>query len=83
MNETPEDQPQEGTPESLVAEFQNRRERLDQRLLSLEHLIADLRSVLQGDAQASLHRLAESAQATANGRVYQKHDIDAIPPPWM
>ena len=25
MNETPEDQPQEGTPESLVAEFQNRR----------------------------------------------------------
>ncbi len=77
MNETPEEQLREGTPESLVEEFQNRRERLDQRLLSLEHLIADLRSELQGDSQASLHRLAEAAQDMANGRVYQKIDIEA------
>ena len=77
MNETPEEQPQEGTPESLVAEFQTRRERLDQRLLSLEQLIADLRSELQGDSRASLHRLAEAAQDMANGRVYQKIDIEA------
>lgn len=77
MNETPEDQPLEGTPESLVAEFQTRRERLDQRLQSLEHLIADLRQELQGDSQASLHRLAEAAKDMANGRVYQKIDIEA------
>ncbi len=77
MNDMPEDQPQESTPESLVAEFQTRRERLDQRLLSLEHLISDLRAELQGDSQASLHRLAEAARDMANGRVYQKIDIEA------
>ena len=77
MIESPEENPQDDTPESLVAEFQTRRERLDQRLLSLENLIADLRTELQGDSQASLHRLAEAAQDMANGRVYQKIDIEA------
>jgi HAMP domain-containing protein len=77
MNETPEDQPLDATPENLVAEFQTRRERLDQRLQSLEQLIADLRNELQGDSQASLHRLAEAAKDMANGRVYQKIDIEA------
>ncbi|MDP1832689.1 MAG: protein phosphatase CheZ [Geothrix sp.] len=77
MTEAPEDQPLAGSPDSLVAEFQARRERLDQRLVSLEELIADLRNELQGDSQASLHRLAEAAQDMANGRVYQKIDIEA------
>ena len=77
MIETPEESPQEGTPDSLVADFQARRERLDQRLLSLEQLIMDLRQELQGDSQTSLHRLAEAAQDMANGRVYQKVDIEA------
>ncbi len=77
MIETPEESPQEGTPDSLVADFQARRDRLDQRLLSLEQLIMDLRQELQGDSQTSLHRLAEAAQDMANGRVYQKVDIEA------
>ncbi len=84
MTAAPEDQPLGGShesqldsPDSLVTEFQARRERLDQRLGSLEQLIADLRNELQGDSQASLHRLAEAAQDMANGRVYQKIDIEA------
>ncbi|MBI1753314.1 MAG: protein phosphatase CheZ [Acidobacteria bacterium] len=77
MTEGSEETPQESTSDSLVAEFQARRERLDQRLISLEQLISDLRQELQGDSQASLHRLAEAAQDMANGRVYQKIDIEA------
>ncbi len=84
MTETPEDQPlggsselQTGSPDNLVADFQARRERLDNRLVSLEQLISDLRQELQGDSQASLHRLAAAAQDMANGRVYQKIDIEA------
>ena len=77
MTEAPEDQPPLDRPESLVEEFQARRDRLDQRLVSLEALISDLRQELQGDSQTSLHRLAEAAQDMANGRVYQKVDIEA------
>jgi len=77
MTEVSEALPQDGNPESLVADFQARRERLDQRLVSLEELISDLRNELQGDSQVSLHRLAEAAQDMANGRVYQKIDIEA------
>ena len=60
MSETPEDQTLVDRSDGLVADFQARRDRLDQRLLSLEELIADLRNELQGDSQASLHRLAEA-----------------------
>jgi chemotaxis regulatin CheY-phosphate phosphatase CheZ len=77
MIETPEDQPQNGASDSLVADFQARRDRLDQRLLSLEQLITDLRLELQGDSQASLQRLAAAAQDMANGQVYQRIDIEA------
>ena len=77
MTDAPEEAPQNDSPDSLVADFQARRERLDQRLLSLEQLITDLRLELQGDSQTSLHRLAEAAQDMANGRVYQKIDIEA------
>ena len=77
MTEFPEDQPPANGSDSLVADFQARRDRLDQRLLSLEELIADLRNELQGDSQVSLHRLAQAAQDMANGRVYQKVDVEA------
>jgi len=50
MTEFPEDQPSalapDSAPDSLVADFQARRDRLDQRLLSLEELIAELREEL-------------------------------------
>ena len=77
MTDVSEVTSQDSTPESLVADFQARRERLDNRLVSLEQLIEELRRELQGDAQVSLHRLAEAAQDMANGRVYQKIDIEA------
>ena len=77
MSDPTPDLPGQGTPEDLISEFQDRRDRLDQRLLSLEELISDLRRELQGDSQASLHRLAAAAQDMANGRVYQKIDIEA------
>lgn len=77
MTDEPKDQPAAGSPDSLVADFQARRDCLDQRLLSLEALIADLRHELQGDSQVSLQRLAQAAQDMANGRVYQKVDVEA------
>jgi chemotaxis regulatin CheY-phosphate phosphatase CheZ len=80
MTEAPEDALQTDNEESsdnLVTDFQARRDRLDQRLLNLEQLISDLRMELQGDSQASLHRLAEAAKDMADGRVYQKIDIEA------
>jgi chemotaxis regulatin CheY-phosphate phosphatase CheZ len=77
MDETPEAQAQDATPDNLVSDFQSRRDRLDQRLVSLEQLIADLRQELQGDSQASMQKLAQAAQDMANGRVYQKIDIEA------
>ena len=77
MTEAPEAQSQDPSPEGLVAEFQSRRDRLDQRLVSLEQLIADLRQELQGDSQVSLQRLAQAAKDMANGQVYQKVDIEA------
>jgi chemotaxis regulatin CheY-phosphate phosphatase CheZ len=77
MDETPEAPAQDATPDSLVADFQTRRDRLDQRLVSLEQLIADLRLELQGDSQASLQRLAQAAKEMAAGQVYQKIDIEA------
>lgn len=77
MTQVPDDQMPAGSSDDLVAEFQARRERLDQRLTSLEGLIGELREDLQGDSQASLYRLAQAAQDMANGRVYQKIDIEA------
>jgi chemotaxis regulatin CheY-phosphate phosphatase CheZ len=77
MTEFPDDQPLELTPDGLVSEFQSRRDRLDQRLVSLEELISELRLELQGDSQVSLQRLAKAAKDMADGRVYQKIDIEA------
>jgi chemotaxis regulatin CheY-phosphate phosphatase CheZ len=77
MSEAPDPQTQPEQGEGLVAEFQARRDRLDQRLETLEQLIGELRVELQGDSQVSLHRLAQAAKDMANGRVYQKIDIEA------
>lgn len=83
MSEVPEEQslqasadipaPQEG----VIREFQERREQLDRRLDSIQDLIQDLRKELHGDAEASIHRLAQAAKDMADGRVYQKIDIEA------
>ncbi len=77
MTDNPEDQLEGVPPDTMIEEFQSRRERLDQRLSSLEELIGDLRLELQGDSQASIQRLAAAAKDMANGRVYQKVDIEA------
>ncbi len=86
MSETPEEptshaepqgQAQDGGQDSMVLEFQQRRKQLDQRLDSIQELIQELRQELQGDAEASIHRLAQAARDMANGRVYQKIDIEA------
>ncbi|GLH69151.1 hypothetical protein GETHPA_06840 [Geothrix rubra] len=70
--------PEEGTPqEGMVREFRERRDQLDRRLDSIQDLIRQVREELQGDAEASIHRLAQAAQDMANGRVYQKIDIEA------
>ncbi|HEX9081387.1 MAG TPA: methyl-accepting chemotaxis protein [Holophagaceae bacterium] len=86
MSDAPEDPtfqappdvpPQEASQGSLVQEFQERRKQLDLRLDSIQELIQDLRRELQGDSEVSIHRLAQAAQDMANGRVYQKIDIEA------
>ncbi len=74
---TPQPAPDGPVPDSMVLEFQQRRKQLDQRLDSLQTLIQELRQELQGDAEANIHRLAQAAQDMANGRVYQKIDIEA------
>lgn len=61
----------------LVSEFQERSENLDRRLDSLQSLINEIRGELRNDAQRSLSKLAEAAHDMANGRVYQKIDVEA------
>ena len=83
MSDVPEEAslqaPPEGSipQEGMVQEFKERREQLDRRLDSIQELIQEVRRELQGDAEASIHRLAQAAQDMANGRVYQKIDIEA------
>ncbi len=77
MTQALEEQPSDGTPDNLVAEFQARRNRLDQHLLSLVQRLTDLRLELQGDSQASLNLLTEAAQDMAKGRIFRKIDIEA------
>ena len=83
MTEQPDDSrlPSQETPalpkEGMIEEFQLRREQLDRRLDSIQDLIQELRRELHGDAEASIHRLAQAAKDMADGRVYQKIDIEA------
>ncbi len=83
MSEAPEDQSLQASLESpaaqegMIREFQERRDQLDRRLDNIQDLIQELRKDLHGDSEASIHRLAEAAKDMADGRVYQKIDIEA------
>jgi chemotaxis regulatin CheY-phosphate phosphatase CheZ len=83
MSDAPEAASHQASPEGttgqdgMVQEFRERRELLDRRLDSIQELIQEVRKELQGDAEASIHRLAQAAKDMANGRVYQKIDIEA------
>ena len=83
MSEVPEEQSLQAPPETpapqegVIREFQERREQWDKRLDSIEDLIQELRKELHGDAESSIHRLAQAAKDMADGRVYQKIDIEA------
>ncbi len=64
-------------PETLLKEFRERSEALDNRLDSLKDLIELIRGELHESSQQSLSRLAEAAADMANGRVFQQIDIQA------
>lgn len=64
-------------PDELISEFQQRSEKLDRRLDSLQSLINEIRGELRDDAQSSLSKLAEAAHDMADGRIYQKIDVEA------
>jgi chemotaxis regulatin CheY-phosphate phosphatase CheZ len=64
-------------PEGLLKEFRDRSETLDHRLDDLQELIQQIRSELQDSSRQSLGRLAKAAEDMANGRVFQKIDIQA------
>jgi chemotaxis regulatin CheY-phosphate phosphatase CheZ len=74
----PEPAPQEDVqPEGLLKEFRDRGEALDHRLDDLQELIQQIRFELQDSSRQSLSRLAKAAEDMANGRVFQKIDIQA------
>jgi chemotaxis regulatin CheY-phosphate phosphatase CheZ len=64
-------------PESLLVEFRERSEALDRRLDNLLELIQSIRGELRDESTRSLSRLAEVATDMANGRVYQRIDLEA------
>lgn len=64
-------------PEGLLREFRERSEALDTRLDALQEMIQGIRSEIQDDSARGLRRLAEAASDMANGRVYQKIDLEA------
>ncbi|MCE1230040.1 MAG: protein phosphatase CheZ [Firmicutes bacterium] len=71
------DAPESLEPGSLVREFQERNENLDARLDSLQSLIQEIRDEIQNNSTKSLSRLASAAEDMANGRVYQRIDMEA------
>lgn len=64
-------------PDSLLREFRERSEALDARLDTLSDMIQAIRTEIHDEGQRSLTRLAQAASDMANGRVYQKIDIEA------
>jgi chemotaxis regulatin CheY-phosphate phosphatase CheZ len=64
-------------PDTLLKEFRERSEALDNRLDSLQELIQLIRGELHSDSQSSLKRLAQAADDMTNGRVFQQIDIQA------
>jgi chemotaxis regulatin CheY-phosphate phosphatase CheZ len=70
-------QEEELQPDTLLKEFRERSEALDNRLDSLKDLIELIRGELHDSSQQSLSRLAQAADDMANGRVFQQIDIQA------
>jgi chemotaxis regulatin CheY-phosphate phosphatase CheZ len=70
-------QQDEVQPETLLKEFRERSEALDNRLDTLQELIELIRGELHQGSQQSLARLAQAADDMANGRVFQQIDIKA------
>jgi chemotaxis regulatin CheY-phosphate phosphatase CheZ len=70
-------QPEEVQPESLLREFRDRTDALDQRLDALKDLVETIRGELHDRSEASLSRLAKAAEDMANGRIFQRIDIQA------
>ncbi len=64
-------------PEDLLREFRDRSLVLDERLSALQDLIISVRSDIQDQSKQSLQRLAQAASDMANGRVYQRIDLEA------
>ena len=64
-------------PESLLREFRDRSQMLDQRLDTLQTLIETIRGELHAGSEQSLTRLARAAEDMTNGRVFQQIDIQA------
>lgn len=64
-------------PEGLLQEFRQRSEALDTRLDALQDMIQGIRSEIHNESARGLHQLAEAAADMANGRVYQKIDMEA------
>lgn len=69
--------PEPAEPEGLLREFRERSEALDARLDALQELIQGIRTEIHDESSRSLTRLAEAAADMANGRVYQKIDLEA------
>nr|WP_320131638.1 methyl-accepting chemotaxis protein [uncultured Holophaga sp.] len=64
-------------PDTLLREFRDYSDALDNRLDALLETIQTIRSELQNSAQNNLVRLAQAAQDMINGRVYQQIDLEA------
>ncbi len=64
-------------PDGLLREFRERSEALDSRLDALQEMIQGIRSEIHDESARSLQRLAQAASDMANGRVYQKIDLEA------
>lgn len=64
-------------PDSLLREFRERSEMLDARLDALGEMLKVIRVEIHDEGQRTLARLAQAASDMANGRVYQKIDIEA------
>lgn len=64
-------------PDNLLREFRERSEMLDARLDALGEMLRAIRVEIHDEGQRALTRLAQAASDMANGRVYQKIDIEA------
>ncbi len=70
-------QPPAVEPDTLLREFRERSEALDTRLDALQEMIQGIRGEIHDESARGLHQLAEAAADMANGRVYQKIDMEA------